>query len=78
MGFSYRRRARLGKNTYLNASKSGFSISRRIGPVTFNSRGRTTVRLGRGLSYRASKGGCLVILVLPVVAAMTAGWMALR
>ena len=78
MGFSYRRRKSIGKTGAVNVSKTGVSFSKRIVPFTFNSRGRVTVRMGKGLSYRAGKGGCLVILVLPVVAAMTAGWMALR
>jgi hypothetical protein len=78
VGLSYRRRARIGKNTYLNASKSGLSVSRRIGPVTVNSRGRTTVRLGKGLTYRASKGGCVVVLALPIAVALATGWLTLR
>lgn len=63
MGFYFRRRARLGKGTWLNFSKSGISASKRIGPFTFNSRGRTSVRLGKGVGYR---GGCATVLVLSV------------
>jgi hypothetical protein len=69
MGFYYRKRARVGKNTWLNVSKRGLSVSQRAGRFTFNSRGRTTVRLGNGLSYR---GGCAVLLVVPVALAATA------
>ena len=69
MGFYYRKRARVGKNTWLNVSKRGLSVSERVGPFTFNSRGRTSVRLGNGLSYR---GGCAVLLVVPVALAATA------
>jgi len=63
MGFYFRRRARLGKGTWLNFSKSGISASKRLGPFTFNTRGRTTVRLGKGVGYR---GGCASVLVVAV------------
>lgn len=63
MGFYYRKRARVGKNTWLNVSKRGLSVSQRVGPFTINSRGRTSMRLGNGLSYR---GGCVMVLVVPV------------
>ncbi|MCU6481304.1 DUF4236 domain-containing protein [Arthrobacter sp. A2-55] len=52
MGLIFRKTKSLGKNTRLNVSKSGASISRKLGPVTFNSRGRITIRLGKGLSFR--------------------------
>ena len=61
MGFQYRKRIRLGKNSWLNVSKSGISGSQRIGPVTFNSRGRKSIRLGNGMSYRTSGSGCAVM-----------------
>ena len=63
MGFSYRKRIRTGKRSWLNVSKRGVSGSVRIGPVTLNSRGRSSLRLGRGLSYR---GGCSTVIVLGV------------
>ena len=69
MGFSYRKRIRTGKNSWLNISKRGVSGSGRIGPFTFNSRGRTTVRLGNGLSYRS---GCATVLVVAVGAGAAA------
>jgi hypothetical protein len=52
MGLSYRRRVSLGKGTWLNISGSGVSVSKRVGRVTVNSRGRFFVRLLKGLSYR--------------------------
>lgn len=52
MGFSYRRRVRTGKNSWLNVSNRGVSGSFRIGPFTVNTRGGFSIRLGRGLSYR--------------------------
>ena len=61
MGFSYRKRIRTGKRSWLNISKSGISGSGRLGPFTLNSRGRTSLRLGKGLSYR---GGCATVIVV--------------
>jgi hypothetical protein len=55
MGFSYRRRKRLGGNTWLNLSKSGASVSKRVGRVTLNSRGGGRIRLVKGLSFRFGK-----------------------
>ncbi|MGO4857669.1 DUF4236 domain-containing protein [Arthrobacter sp. 2MCAF14] len=52
MGFIFRKRVRLGKRSSLNLSKSGGSVSERIGAVTVNSRGRITVRLLPGLTFR--------------------------
>lgn len=69
MGFSYRKRARLGRNTWLNVSKSGVSGTMRRGPLSVNSRGRFSVRLAPGLSYR---GGCAVLLLVPVTAVAVA------
>ncbi|MFM8236797.1 MAG: DUF4236 domain-containing protein [Actinomycetota bacterium] len=68
MGFRYQRRIRTGRNSWINLSKSGASGSVRIGPVTFNSRGRSSFRIAPGLSYRGS-GGCLVPML--IVAATT-------
>jgi hypothetical protein len=61
MGFSYRKRIRTGKRSWLNISKRGISGSGRLGPFTVNSRGRTSLRLGKGLSYR---GGCATVIVV--------------
>jgi hypothetical protein len=52
MGLIYRRRRRVGRNTWFNLSKSGASVSERVGPMTVNSRGQIRLRLGRGLSWR--------------------------
>ena len=52
MGFTYRRRKKLGKNSWLNLSRSGASASTRVGPVTLNSRGGVSVRLPGGFSFR--------------------------
>ncbi|MGO4230147.1 DUF4236 domain-containing protein [Arthrobacter sp. YAF34] len=52
VGLGFRKTVKLGKKTRLNVSKSGISVSRKAGPVTINSRGRLTVRLGKGLTWR--------------------------
>jgi hypothetical protein len=76
MGFRYQKRVRTGKNSWLNISKSGVSGSAKVGPMTFNSRGRKSIRLGNGLSYRKSGSGCAGMIALWVVlASITAGAM---
>ncbi len=52
VGLNYRRRIRLGRNSWVNVSKIGASLSSRRGCLTFNSRGGGSVRIARGLSYR--------------------------
>ena len=52
MGFTFRRTKSLGRGTRLNLSKSGMSVSKRRGPITVNSRGRISVRLGKGFGFR--------------------------
>jgi hypothetical protein len=53
MGFTFRKSLRLGKLARLNLSKSGPSLSTRLGKVvTVNSKGRVSIRLGKGLSWR--------------------------
>ncbi|MDO5513039.1 DUF4236 domain-containing protein [Corynebacterium sp.] len=52
MGITYRKRKKIGKNSWINVSGSGASASTRIGPVTINSRGGLWVRLPGGLNYR--------------------------
>lgn len=52
MGLYFRKRISAGKGTSVNLTKSGVSVSKRIGPVTVNSRGRVSVRLLPGLSFR--------------------------
>lgn len=50
--FRFNRRKKIGKGTSLNLSKSGASISKKLGPVTLNSRGKGSLRLGKGKSFR--------------------------
>jgi hypothetical protein len=52
MGLIYRKSVRVGANTRVNLSRHGASISKRVGPVSLNSRGRVSVRILPGLSFR--------------------------
>jgi len=52
MPFFFRKTESLGHDARLNISKSGASVSKRVGRVTFNSRGRVSVRIMPGLSFR--------------------------
>lgn len=52
MGLTWRKTVSLGKLAKLNLSKSGPSVSTKLGRVTVNSRGRGSIRLGKGLSWR--------------------------
>lgn len=52
MGLNYRSRKKVGKNSWVNMSKSGASLSTKVGPVTFNSRGGVYVNLPGGMHYR--------------------------
>lgn len=45
----------IGDGTFLNISKSGVSVSQKVGKTTINSRGTTTVNLGNGLIYKKGK-----------------------
>lgn len=54
MGISYRKRIKIGNSTFLNVSKSGISVSQKIGKITINSKGTTTINFGNGLIYRTS------------------------
>lgn len=52
MGLQYRDKKKIGKNSWINVSKSGASVSTKMGPVTFNSRGGVWVNLPGGMTYR--------------------------
>ena len=53
MGLIFRRRKRLPGGATLNVSTSGASVSKRVGRrLTVSSRGRASIRLGRGFSFR--------------------------
>lgn len=52
MGLVFRKTKRVSNGTALNASKSGVSASKRVGPVSVSTRGRGSVKLGKGLGFR--------------------------
>jgi hypothetical protein len=52
MTLIFRRRVRLGRRGAVNLSRRGASLSWRFGPLTVNSGGRWSLRLGRGVSWR--------------------------
>lgn len=52
MGLVFNRRKKIGKGTTLNVSKKGASVSKKVGRVTVNSRGKASVRLGKGISFK--------------------------
>ena len=54
VGISYRKRIKLGDGTFLNLSKSGISVSKKVGKTTIKYRGTTTINLGNGVTYRTS------------------------
>jgi len=56
MAFKMNRRVRIAKGVSLNLSKSGVSLSSKVGPVTVNSRRGATVRVAKGVSYRVGTG----------------------
>lgn len=52
MGLIFRKRKHLTPDTWVNLSGSGASLSKRAGRVMVNSRGRVSVRLLPGFSWR--------------------------
>ena len=54
MGINYRKRIKIGDDTFLNISKTGTSVSMKRGKATINSRGTITLNLGGGMTYRIS------------------------
>jgi len=49
--YRWHRSISLGSGLRLNISKSGTSLSSKVGPFTWNSRGRRTAHIAKGLSY---------------------------
>jgi Flp pilus assembly protein TadB len=72
MSLQYRRSKSLGKGTRLNVSKSGLSVSKRVGPLTLNSRGRGSLRIAPGLSFRFGKksSGAAALIMLAIALAV--------
>jgi hypothetical protein len=52
MGLILRTSFRGPRRTRIHASKAGFSVSKRFGPLTVSSRGHVTLRILPGLSWR--------------------------
>lgn len=52
MGLVFRRRKQLRGGRTLNVSKRGASVSQKAGPFTVSTRGRGSMRLGKGFSWR--------------------------
>ena len=52
MGLVFSKRKKVGKNATMNLSKGGVSISQKVGPLTINSCGKASIRLGNGLRFR--------------------------
>jgi hypothetical protein len=52
MPLYYRKRAKLTRTVTGNLTKTGASLSTRVGPITVNSRGRVTVRVLPRLFFR--------------------------
>ncbi len=52
MGLIFRARRRIAPGVTANLSKHGVSVSARRTGVTVNTRGRVTIRLGKGISFR--------------------------
>jgi hypothetical protein len=52
MGLVFRKRIRIGANETVNLSKDAASVAKRVGRVTVNSRGRGSIRIPPGLSFR--------------------------
>lgn len=51
MGFQFHKKIKLGKHAWINIGKKGASGSFKIGPITFNTKGKTTVNFGNGVKY---------------------------
>ena len=55
MPFSYRKRVRTGRSSWMDISQSGVSESKRLGRLTLNSRGGGSFKIAPGLSVRFGK-----------------------
>lgn len=74
MGFSFRKSKGFGPFR-INFSKTGASASTKAGPVTLNTRGRGSIRLGNGLSYRFGMGKSELVGVVLVVVVAGGMWL---
>lgn len=54
MALRIRKSVGVAKGVHLNLSKSGVSVSQKVGPVTVNSRGRVSTHVAPGMTYVSS------------------------
>ncbi|KQO98201.1 hypothetical protein ASF30_09070 [Leifsonia sp. Leaf264] len=52
VGLIFRKSIKVGRRSRVNVSKSGVSASTRVGPFSVSSRGRVSLRIGKGFSWR--------------------------
>jgi hypothetical protein len=78
VGLQYRTSRTVGRGTRINASGRRLSVSQRVGPLTFNSRGSTSLRLAKGLSYRVGRKNSAAALAVAgaVLAVSLMVWLA--
>lgn len=76
MTLQFQKRKRVG-NTGVNLSKSGVSLSRRAGPLTVSTRGRASVRIMPGVSWRLGKNqtGAAALVMLALSLCFLALWL---
>ncbi len=51
-GFVFRKRVKFDDDTSVNVNSTAASVSKRVGQLTINSRGRGSFRIMPGLSFR--------------------------
>lgn len=52
MGLLFRRSKKIGKGVRLNVAQRSVSASAKRGPFSASTKGRVTIRLGKGFSFR--------------------------
>ena len=63
MSVRYQRKVKVGKDSHINVSKSGLSVSQKAGRFTFNSRGTVSYNSStKGLSFRMNIGVALMFI----------------
>ena len=77
MALQFQKRKTLTKGTRANISKSGVSLSHTKGPLTVSSRGRASIRLAPGFSWRLGKGqaGPVAAVMLAVSLVLLVAWL---
>ena len=51
MGINFRKTISLTKNIKANISKKGVSFTGKFGPITLNSKGKGSIKLGKGINH---------------------------